>query len=166
MYTRESLEIVQKQDGFPGLKEIGITFGVKSTSSEGMISKVLEAQNGAPKPDPTDTPVGITGLETLTHQPRNMEVPLSDEGAYFPALVPEGEIESIQKALLSFAHQWNFTKIEFFLKFQAFRLYKAGRHVDWIGLNEVIRRYQLKIPLAAKTSARRLYTAPDPRAYR
>lgn len=166
MYTRESLELVMKEEQFPALKEIGKAFGVKSTSSKGMIDKILAAQNGAPVPSPSNTAVELLNLDELFKRKRNMEVPINDTGAYFLPLVAEDRADDIEKALMSFAHQWNFGGIEFFLKFQAFRLYKKGKHVDWIGLNEVIRRYELKIPLAARTIAKRLYTAPDPRAYK
>ena len=105
-------------------------------------------------------------MDDLLKRARNTEVPWDDPGAFFPALVPEDKIEDIEKALVSFSHQWNITRLEFFNKFQAFRIYIDDKHVDWIGLNEVVRRYELKIPLAARTIARRLYTAPSQRAYR
>jgi len=166
MHTRESLNLVQQQDGHPGLREIGRIFGVKSVGSDTLITKILQAQNGAPKPSPSNAPVQLMNLDDLTAQRRNTEVPWDDAGAYFPPLVSEDQIDSIKEALTSFAHQWTFNKIEFFLKFQSFRVYKNDEHVDWVDLNQIIRMYQLKIPLAAKTIARRLYTAPIVRAYK
>ena len=166
MHTRESLELVKKQDGHAGLKQIGDLYQVKSTGSESLITKILEAQNMQPKPSTSGSPVELLNMDDLLKRARNTEVPWDDPGAYFPALVPEEKMEDVEKALISFAHQWNVTRMEFFNKFQAFRIYIDGKHVDWIGLNEVVRRYELKIPLAARTIARRLYTAPSQRAYR
>ena len=166
MYTRESLELIDKEQGFQkGLRPIGESFGLKSTSSGAMITKILVAQNDIPEPNPVNTEVEFKFMDDLTDRKRNAEVPYGDDGAFFPALVPESMVDNLREALKSFSHQWNFNKIEFFSKFQAFRLYKDGKHVDWIGLNEVSRRYQLKIPVAARTAARRLYTAPTKRAY-
>ena len=166
MYTRESLELIDKEQGFQqGLRPIGESFGLKSTSSSSMISKILTAQNDIPEPNLMVTSVEFLFMDDLTDRKRNAEIPYGDDGAFFPALVPDSALEKLSEALQSFSHQWNFSKVEFFSKFQAFRLYKDGRHVDWIGLNEVSRRYQLKIPVAARTAARRLYTAPTKRAY-
>ena len=164
-YTRASLELVHKEGGFPPLREIGASLGVKSTSAQAIIVKILAAQNDVPVPDPANTRVELVYMDDLLAQKRNTEVPYGDEGDHFPSLVPKNSMESLEQALTSFSHQWNFNKIEFFHKFQAFRLYKDGQHVDWIGLNDMTRRYQLKIPVAARTAARRLYTAPTKRAY-
>ncbi len=164
-YTRESLELAQKEHGHANLRDIGALLGVKSTSSEALITKILQAQNDKPAPNPSDSPVDFVGFDGLTAQKRNTEVPYGDDGWLFPALVDEARLEDLQNALLSFSHQWNFEKVEFFLKFQAFRLYKDGRHVDWINLKELINRYNLKLGLNAGLISRRMYTAPDKRAY-
>jgi hypothetical protein len=165
MHTRESLEETFKSDGYPGLKEVGKLFSVQSTGAEGLIKKILVAQNDKPEPTPLDVEVEYCFMETLTEQRRNTEVPYGEDGSYFPAMVPESQVESLRGALDSFCHQWAFGKVEFFAKLQAFRLYQDGVHRDWIGLNELSRRYNLKIPLAARSAAKRLYTAPQKRAY-
>lgn len=165
MHTRESLELIQKRDGHSALRDIGHIYGAKSTSSDRLIMKILEKQNDIPIPSPVNSPVEFSGFEGLTDRKRNLEKALGMAGDYFPSLVPESKIPDLEEALKSFAHQWNFNRIEFFLKFQAFRLYKDGKHVDWINLNEVVRRYNLKFALQAALMSRRMYTKPDKRAY-
>lgn len=39
--------------------------------------------------------------------------------------------------LNTLATQYDFDKFEYLHKFRAFRCYKAGRHVDWIDVNDV-----------------------------
>ena len=165
-YTREGLELTHKQDGFPGLREVGKLFNVKSTSAQTMISKILEAQNDVPTPSDSKSAVEFSGMEGLTARARNLEVDLSDEGSFFPPLVTTDKHDALKEAILSFCHRWNFDRIEFFGKFQAFRLYSKGQHVDWIGLNELSRRFDLGIPVAARTASKKLYTAPLKRAYK
>ena len=165
-YTREGLELTLLEGGFPALREIGKSMSVKSTSSGGMITKILEYQNGAVVSNPVNVGLERVNFEMLTERARNMEVDPSDAGAFFPSLVPENQLDNLDEAIVSFCHQWSFNKIEFFGKFQAFRLYKDNQHVDWIDLNQLTRRYQLQIPIDARTAARRLYTSPIQRAYK
>lgn len=166
MHTRESLEQTFESDGYNGLKEIGKLYSVKSTGSEGLIKKILTAQNDIPQPTPNNVEVEFVGMVALTDRRRNTEVPYGDEGDFSNGLVPESKVEALTEALNIFCHQWAFNKVEFFAKLQAFRLYNENDHVDWIGLNELSRRYDLSLPLAAKSAAKRLYTAPNKRAYR
>lgn len=166
MQTRESLEEIFEADGYPGLKEVGKLYGVKSTGAEGLIKKILIAQNDNPVPSDESVEIEYSLMESLSEQRRNTEVPYGEEGSFFPAMVPDNKLEPLKTALDSFCHQWAFNKVEFFAKLQAFRLYKDGAHVDWIGLNEISRRYDLGIPLAPKSAAKRLYTAPQKRAYK
>lgn len=102
----------------------------------------------------------------MTSQVRNMEIPLGDRGDYFPRMIPLDKVDVIKEKLASFCHRFGFERMIFVQKLEAIKLYKKGRHVDWIGLNEVIKHYKLKIPFAPKTSSKRLYTSPEQRAYR
>jgi|GEM_PF-4258802 len=165
MHTRESLEQTFNDDGYNGLKEIGKLFSVKSTGAEGLIKKILTAQNDIPRPMPNNAEVEFVGMSALTDKRRNTEVPYGDQGDFANGLVPEDKVEILTEAINKFCHQWAFEKVEFFAKLQAFRLYRKGVHLDWIGLNELSRRYDLGIPLAAKSAAKRLYTQPQKRAY-
>ena len=162
-HTRESLELLKRAEGHKGLREVGEYFNVKSVSSEQLITKILEAQNGVPQP--TTGAVEIVGLEALTYRKRNLEKLFDEPGAYFPPLVTEDEIPNVEEALVSFCHRFAIDRVEVVPKFQAMKLFKNKKHVDWIGLNEMIKHYKLKIPLAFKTYSKRLYTKPEKRAY-
>ena len=82
MYTRDTLEAVKAQDGHPGLKQIGDLFGVKSTGSDSLMTKILEAQNGAPQPSSADAHVDLANMEGLVERKRNMEVPWDEPGSF------------------------------------------------------------------------------------
>ena len=44
-YDNETLEMIFSQEGINGLRIVGMHFGVKSKSKDGLIKKILEAQN-------------------------------------------------------------------------------------------------------------------------
>lgn len=169
-WTRENLFDVKRKRGFTALRDIGQTMGVKSTSSEGMINKILDAQD---RKREALQPVGDYKFECLNqdmlyHRPVNMEEGIGPDDVSrprHPPLVDQREGEMIIDALKKFGTRWGFT-FEFMLKFQAFRCYKDGQHVDWIQLNELCKMYSLPINPAVMFLAKRMYTAPNVRAWR
>lgn len=46
LFTRDQLEAVADKHGISGLREIGDTLGVKSTSIAGLIKEIMDAQQG------------------------------------------------------------------------------------------------------------------------
>lgn len=165
-WTREKLMEVKRVRGFPGLRDIGVTLGVKSTSTEGIINKILNAQDVRKlEPKSVDVEFSCVGIEMLYHKPINYEEGRFGNIPKFPPLVTEQEGEIIIEALEKFGIRWGFT-FEFVLKLQSFRCIKNEKHVDWIQLNELCKLYSLPISPIQMTLSKRSYTAPDIRAWR
>ena len=167
-WTRDSLLEVQRKRGFTGLRDIGNTLQVKSTSSDGLINKILNSQDARRiEPKSVDVEFACVGLDQLYHQPIDYDKgrPADEPVPRFPALVTEQEGGMIVEALKKFGHRWGFT-FEFMLKLQAFRCIKNGKHVDWIQLNELCKMYTLPINPAVMVLSKRLYTSPAIRAWR
>lgn len=165
-WTREMLLEVKRKRGFPGLRDVGNTFQVKSTSSDGIINKILNAQDARQiEPKAAKVDFVCVGIEQLYHQPINYEEGRLGSVPRFQPLVTEPEGEMIVEALKKFGIRWGFT-FEFVLKFQAFRCIKNGKHVDWIQLNELCKMYTLPINPTVMVLSKRLYTKPNVRAWR
>lgn len=174
-YTRDNLLDVKRDRGFPGLKDIGKTFGVTSSGSDRLIEKILLAQDkreaeaaiSVARQAVEASEFECTNINDLYHKPVNLEQGvLADEAhARFPALVDQREGEMIIEALEKFGIRHGFT-FEFVLKFQAFRCIKDGKHVDWVQLNELCKMYKLPINPTVLVLSKRLYTAPAERAWR
>jgi len=69
----------------------------------------------------------------------------------------------IIEALKDFSKNNKFTRVVFVRQFRAFRLYRGDSHVDWINLNELNHRYNLRLPKFSGAS--REYQKPLKRAY-
>jgi len=169
-WTLDNLQEVHRKRGFQGIKDIGKTLGVTSSGSKMLIDKILNAQDERREQQNPAEPVGFecVNLHDLYRRPVNMEEglgPDDEERPRFPPLVDETEGAMIVGALEKFGVRWGF-KFEFVLKFQAFRCLKDGAHVDWIQINELCKMYSLPINPSVLVLSKRLYTAPNVRAWR
>ncbi len=169
-WTLDNLQEVQRKRGFQGLKDIGKTLGVTSSGSKMLIDKILNAQDERRSQQNPSDPVEFqcANIQDLYRRPVNMEEgvgPEDEERPRFPPLVDETEGAMIVEALEKFGVRWGFT-FEFVLKFQAFRCLKDGAHVDWIQINELCKMYTLPINPSVLVLSKRLYTAPNVRAWR
>lgn len=73
-------------------------------------------------------------------------------------------IEAIEDAITKFCSEQKFEKVFFHRPCRAFRLYRGNNHLDWINLNELSKRYELKLPDLMGSALK--YQPPVKRAYR
>ena len=151
-WTRQRLLEIKAQHGINGLRQVAKPLGIKDTSMDRMMDKILEHQELRPMPEPQQSPFHTSQMAGVVEFPVSRCKNPDDCDRW----------DEVGESAEKFAAQWGFA-LQFVPRMNAFRCYKGDKHVDWISINELNRRYGLGIePMIGHE---REYQPPEKRAY-